>query len=341
MKESIIKLKWYIILWLLYFLVTPLASLNPKAKLVADLSFSISPGEEKKFFYKFAEGDTVIFNAGVVKGNDISEVNISKWPSTPIFSSYAIRVIENKVITVEKKGIYIFSFINSSLINSKIYKFNLYRIPTKEEFVDFDVSVKWDTLYDTTYIPVRESILIKIDTISEEIVNVQQKIAAGYRSYIQVTLPPNTAYWVYWIGVGQEAVNGLQEMASKIPHEAALLGITDPVTAFALGFLPQLFTLSKGLDISYYFIKDYENLNNFLSGKEFYLFKQGERVITDYAKMETPTKGSFYIGLSNSYSLFTPKIVTIKVVAVKILRRYEIKETQKPKIQMKIIPKIE
>jgi len=340
MKERIIKLRWYIILWL-HFLVNPLSSLNPKAKLVADLSFPISPGEEKKFFYKFAEEDTIIFNAWVAKGNDISQVNILKWPTTPVFSSYGIKAVENKVIIAEKKGVYLFSFRNSSAIHSKIYKFTLYRIPTKEEFVDFDVSVKWDTLYDTTYVPVRESILVRVDTIPEEILNVQQKIAAGARSYIKVTLPSNTSYWVYWIGVGQEAVDGLHQMASQLPQKATILGISDPVTAFALGFLSQLFTLSKGLDITYYFIKDYENLNNFLSDEEFYFFKKGERVVTDYAKMEIPTKGSFYIGLSNSYSLFTPKIVTIKVVAVKISPKYEIKETQKPKIQMKIIPKID
>jgi hypothetical protein len=340
MKKRI-TLRCCIILSLLSLLNNPLFSLNPKAKLVADLSFQISPGEEKTFFYKFADGDTIIFNAAVVKGNDISEVNISKWPANLVFSLYAIRVVENKVIVVEKKGVFLFSFKNSSLINSKIYKFTLHRIPAKEEFVDFDVSVKWDTLYDTTYISVIESTLVKIDTIPEEIVNVQQKIPAGERSYIEVSLPAKTSYWVYWIGVGQEAVNGLQQMVSQLPEKAAILGVTDPVTAFALGFLPQLFTLSRGLDIYYCFIKDYENLTKFLSGQDFFLFKEGGRVITDYAKMETPTKGNFYIGLSNSYSLLTPKIVTIKVVAVKTLPKYEIKTVQKPEVQIKIIPKME
>jgi len=36
-----------------------LVNLNPSAKLVAEISFPISPGEEKTFFYKFADGDTI------------------------------------------------------------------------------------------------------------------------------------------------------------------------------------------------------------------------------------------------------------------------------------------
>ncbi|MFZ8826356.1 MAG: hypothetical protein ACO2OT_05915 [Candidatus Caldipriscus sp.] len=37
---------------------------------VAEVQFSIEPGEEKSFYYKFAEGDTIIFNAYVIRGND-------------------------------------------------------------------------------------------------------------------------------------------------------------------------------------------------------------------------------------------------------------------------------
>ena len=296
-----------------------------------------------------------------------------KWPSTPVFSSYGVQKVENKTIYVEKMGIFTFSFKNSSFLKSKVYKFSLYRIPTKEEFVDFDVSVKWDTLYDTTYYSVIESTLVKVDTIVEEVANTQLKIPAGKRTYIKVTLPPNTAYLAYWIGVGQEAANGLAQMVSQIPEAAQMLGIVDPVAAFALGFLPSLFTLNRGLDISYYFLYDYENVKKFLAGENFYHFKHGIRIVTDFAKMETPkikTKtqrsgmqismdysgmriiadtskvewkpiNQFYIGLSNDHSLITSKIVTVKMVAVRMLPKYEVKEVQKPKVQMRIVPKMD
>ena len=146
--------------------------------------------------------------------------------------------------------------------------------------------------------------------------------------------------------MGQEAANGLAQMVSQIPEAAKMLGIVDPVAAFALGFLPSLFKLNQGLDISYYFLYDYENVKKFLAGENFYHFKHGIRIVTDFAKMETPkiktTKiKTFYIGLSNAHSLITSKIVTVKMVAVRMLPKYEVKEVQKPKVQMRIVPKMD
>ena len=64
---------------------------------------------------------------------------------------------------------------------------------------------------------------------------------AGRSSSIEFKLPENTAYWVYWIGVGGESAEGLNKMAKHLPEAATILGITDPVTAFALGIIPELF----------------------------------------------------------------------------------------------------
>ncbi|MEO0263604.1 MAG: hypothetical protein ABIM62_07800, partial [candidate division WOR-3 bacterium] len=246
----------------------------------------------------------------------------------------------NKKIFVEKEAIYSFKFKNTSLWSDKYYRFTLSRIPTKEEFITYDPTVEWDTLYDTTYVTVSESTLAHVDTLPEEVVNTQLKIGAGDRTYIKVSLPKNTIYWVYWVGVGQEAVNGLQEMASQLPEAAQVLGIADPVTAFAMGLLPKLFTLSKGLDITYYFLYDYDDVVKFMGGEEFKTFKWGERIITDYAKMEKTFQREFYMGLSNSYSIFTPKLVTVKIVAVKTIPKYNIREVQKPEVHKRVIPKI-
>ena len=141
--------------------------------------------------------------------------------------------------------------------------------------------------------------------------------------------------------MGQEAANGLAQMVSQIPEAAKMLGIVDPVAAFALGFLPSLFKLNRGLDISYYFFDDWENVEKFLAGEKFYSFKYGQRIVTDFAKMETPKIKTFYIGLSNAHSLITSKIVTVKMVAVRMLPKYEVKEVQKPKVQMRIVPKMD
>ncbi len=303
--------------------------LNPKAKLVAEILFPISPGEKKSFYYQFAKGDTILFNAWTVKGNDISEISIIKWPDIPIVSAYGIRELTNKKIFVEKNSIYLFEFKNSSNWSSKTYKFTLHRVPTIEKYLNFSTDVEWITTYETTYVTKIESILVGIDTVWEDVVNTQRKISAGEFSIIEFGFPQNTAFWAYWIGVGEEAANGLKEMVSKLPEAASLLGISDPVVAFALGLVPQLFSLNKGKDINYEFYTSY-----------FDVFLKGEKIITEYGKRETPKEGKCYLKLNNSYSILTPKLVTVRIVAIKLKYNYQIHQIKIPQIKTIRIPKI-
>ncbi len=318
---------------------------NPQAKIVADLCFRISAREEKQFYYKFADRDTIIFNAWTIAGKDISELSIIKWPETPVFNSWSVPIVENKKIFVEKEAVYCFGFKNSSLLSSKVYKFTLHRVPTEEKSPDFSTAVEWDTLYDTTYVADVEEILLGVDTITEEIVDTQLKIGSQLsgddRSYVQISIPEGTDYLAYWIGVGQEANEGLKEMAQQLPKAAVALGIVNPVAAFAVGLVPQLFTLSKGRQVDYFFIADYQNLTSFLSNQAFYMIKKGEEVITDYAKMDAPTQKTIYLGLYNSHGRISSRLVTINIVAVKIEPQYEYRDVKRPVVKKKAVPKIE
>lgn len=128
-------------------------------------------------------------------------------------------------------------------------------------------------------------------------------------------------------------------MAEQLPEAAVALGVVDPVTGFALGYLSKLATSNQGLDINYYFVNSDQRVK-FQYGDTFYYFKKGERVVSEYAKMTAPTKGTFYLGLDNSYSIMTSKMVTVKIVAVKIIPRYEIKTVQKPRINKTAVPRV-
>jgi len=311
---------------------------------VTDMVFNIGGRKEKSWCYKFAGGDTIILNAIATEGDDISEISVEEWPSSIKFQAVGVQNIDNKKIFVPKTNVYTFKLKNSATFSSKTYQINIQRIPSQEVMSMFNTSVEWDTIYDTTYVAGIDTVLVHVDTIPEEIITTQKKIGSQFsgdtRSYLQISLPEGTTYWAYWMGVGQEAADGLQQMSEYLPEGAAILGIVNPVAAFALGLLPELFTLSQGQDISYYFIADYANLCKFIAGETFYLIKQGKRVITDYSKMDTPTQGTFYLGLDNSHSVMTSKIVTINVVAVKIVPKYEYRETQKPVIRKKVVPQI-
>lgn len=329
--------------------ITP-SIVNPKAKIVADIVFQISAGKKKVFYYKFADGDTIIFNAWTIKGKNIGEISIVKWPESVVFNAWTVPAVENKRIFVEKKAIYAFSFKNEGVIWPNTYKFTLHRIPTNEKFLNFNTVVKWKTIYDTTYVTVVESTLVRIDTVPEKIIDTQIKVGSQLtssllgnetRAYIKISLPEETSYWVYWIGVGQEAVKKLEEMGRSLSKVLGIMMKVEPVEAFAIGLIPELYTLNKGHDINFYFLPDYENAMRFISGNSFYYFKKGEKIITDYAKMERPKRNTFYLGIDNSYSIATAKLVTIKVVAVKIIPKYKVQQVQKPIIKRRYIPILE
>jgi len=227
---------------------------------VAQVEFSIKPGEEKSFYYKFAEGDTIIFNAYVIKGNDISEVKVIKYPNTVLYTSYAVKKVENEVIYNPQQAIYQISFKNNGRLNSKVYKFVIYRKPTKPEFNDFDVSVQMVTIYDTIYVEDIEY-TFKVDTTWEEVVNTTLNVGSqmgggNTTAYVKVDLPSNTSTWVYWIGVGQEAVEALKQLSKSISGVSSLLGTLDPssaLVAYGLGLITDLsLNLKSKDDINYY-----------------------------------------------------------------------------------------
>lgn len=221
--------------------------------------------EEKVLYYKFAPGDTILLDIRESKGKGgigdigkamskafkgkgvleevgkivgeflkstekkgIKEVVVEEWPSSIKFQAKDIDSLKDKKFVNPVLSVYSFKvkFNKSAISKGKIYRIHISRIPAGEDLIQFNTTVKWDTT---------------CDTLAEEIVDTKRHVRAGRSSSIEFRLPENTAYWVYWIGVGEESAEGLNKMAKHLPKAATILGITDPVTAFALGIIPELF----------------------------------------------------------------------------------------------------
>lgn len=324
----------------LYIPISTLLAIQP----VDVVDLHLKACKEKVLYYKFAPGDTVVLNIEETQGKKgigdigetvseafkgkgvlekvgkiageflkstekkgIREVVIEEWPSSVKFQVRDVDSLKNKRFVNPSLSVYAFKvrFNTSAISKGKTYRIHISRIPAKENLIQFNTTVKWDTI---------------CDTLAEEIVNVQKHLGVGGLfsapnfSYIEFRLPENTAWWVYWIGVGKESAEGLEKMAKHLPKAAALLGITNPVTAFALGLIPELFSATGRLDISYSFTKGTKSSTP---------FKEGRRVVTEYAKMDNPKQGKIFLLLDNSYSRKTSKYVTVKIVAVKILKKVE------------------
>jgi len=199
------------------------------------------------------------------------------------------------------------------------------------------------TTYDTIYVEDIEY-TFKVDTTWEEVVNTTLNVGSqmgggNTKAYVKVDLPSNTSTWVYWIGVGQEAVEALKELSKSISGVSSLLGTLDPssaLVAYGLGLITDLsLSLKSKDDINYiYFIFTMGIGNN--------IIKKGTRVVADYGKMTYPTEGTVYIMLDNSYSVITNKLVNVRVVAIRTLPQYEKRKVRKVKeIRERSYPKLD
>lgn len=306
--------------------------------MIKDSIFKIESQSVKEFYFRFAKGDTVYISSWVIKGDNVSSIEFSKWDGGILFYIESVPLLENKTIYIPADGIYVVTLRNTSLWREKLYGFRLFRKPTSPQFNDFRVNVIWDTLYDTTYVNVVESTLIKVDTVIENILDRKLKVRAGSVNYVGVYIPPTANYWAYWVGVGQEAWERYRKLGMELSKNITNSGIIDPLSAFAINLIPHLVRLSQGLDIDYYILSDKQNFIRFKRGERFFYFKGGKRIVSDYAKIQNK-KGRFYIAFNNTYSILTDKIVSVKVITVEIRPHYKITVSKKPVVRKVAIPR--
>ena len=288
---------------------------------VTESTLKINSFGDEVYYCGFAEGDQVIFNFEEVNGKELKEVEIIEMPSTSKFMDYKTTSISNKTLTITKTGIYKFRFANSAA-SGRICKYKIQRIPASEATKNFNTSVYYKTIHDTTFTTEQEKYLVKTDTI---ITNLTDQVAAvhsagnanGNKTSLNFTLPKNTFAWSYYIGVDQSgqaaynnAVKNITEKASPILSKLPGYG---PLAALALGGTSFLTTIQTGEDIDYYIIPS-ADMNYYMAGQQFHYVKKG-KVINDFAHMTTPITGMYHVCLSNDNAI-TGVTVVVKVTAI-------------------------
>lgn len=297
--------------------------------------------EEEVLYFGFAEGDQLIFNFEEVKGKELKEVEIIELPSTSRFMDYKTRLIQNKIITIPQTSIYKFRFQNSS-IGSRVCKIRIQRIPSSEVTRNFNSSVYWKTVYDTSYRIQQERYLISADTSIVEVTDQVAKVNStthinGNKTTLSFTLPPNTVSWSYYIGVDSAGQKAFESAATELSNNpvANEIANSNPMAALALNFIPYFSKLHSGEDIDYYFVQG-ENVNLFRENLPFRYFKNG-KVINDYSRMTFPLGGMISLCLVND-NLAMGVSVTIKVTAVTVKENWSTRPIEKIHISSKEIP---
>lgn len=334
---------------------------------VAQLTIKVGAMSTEEFYYGFAEGDQIIFNFEEERGKKLKEIEIAELPGNSKFMDFKSSLIKDRIIQVHKEAVYKFRFYNSSL-GKRVCRVTIQRIPKSEDLRTFNTDWKWETRYDTTYVPYTEDSLVGYDTlrykekvkelietkrIDDIVIDRNERVGdksvvtpRNSYSYVSFALPQDriepyreerTIAWAYWIGVGKEAQEAYKKNVQNIGNitssVASIFGT--PLAGVAVGAVSTLFTPTNGDNVYYWFLTDYTNAQNFKNGYAFRYFDKGNGV-AGYGKNTNRLHGKYYIGLHNDNNIQDID-VNIKIVVVREIKTYEDNEYERQKVTPRYI----
>jgi hypothetical protein len=293
---------------------------------IADNTLKVGALGEEVFYYGFAEGDQLIFNFEEVDGKELKEIEITELPSSSKFMDYKTKKIENKTININTTGIYKFRLSNSTL-SGRICKVKIQRVPASDATKNFNTSVYWREVQDTTYTPTQEKFLIKCDTTAQEIYSSSPQISSqnalnGNKNFqvVDFTLPENVTSWSFYIGTGNagktEYDKARTSFAQNVAATVSKIPGYGPMAALALTGVSYFNKVQGEDNVKYWFLNDANSVSLFSSGQTFMQYKEGD-VVNEASQMKFPSQGKIYLALLND-NMVDPIIVTIKVTAIVI-----------------------
>jgi len=326
--------RFLIVLSLIGCLSTSVFGMSPVD--VAENTLKVNGKSEEVFFYGFAAGDELVFSFKEIHGWSLKELEITELPSSVKFMDYKVRKIKNKKLFIQRTGIYKFRLVNPEG-TARYCKLKIQRIPASTSTQNFNSSVFWHTVQDTTYVPSQESYLMKRDTTAQTLMERVTKIGSSHLFYgksnkdlIDFTLPVGTVSWSYYIGVGTEGQKAFVKAKRGFLNTAASFASHIPgygsMAALALYGI-NAFTMIQGEDnVRFWFMDDETNASLFKFGKQFKSFKQGN-VLNDAAQLKKPLAGKIYLGLLND-NILVPINVTVSVTAIVVTEQNSIRNNK-------------
>lgn len=303
---------------------------------VADNTLKVGALSEEVFYYGFAEGDQLIFNFEEVNGKELKEIEIIEIPSSSKFMDYKSKKIANKTINITKTGIYKFRLSNSA-IGGRVCKCKIQRIPATELTKNFNTSVYWRTIYDTSYTTDREKYLLRkeykpisIVPTTEYFVNSGSNANfKGGKSRITfpVKLPYNTQEWYYVFSAYRDQIE--TDQAKRYFNLVGQLSKLIDQTG-ALTFGVDMLTKPPGGNVCDVYLLDYNN-SRFFEAKTAYQYQTlgtRENIKSGIVKMSGGAGQTYYIGVKNPDSYYGIH-VAIEVVAITLEMEWATRDVQK------------
>jgi hypothetical protein len=305
----------------------------------------ISPLSEDSIFIGLHAGDVLILNVEELNAKELKEIELIEYPSNSKFLDYKAPRIDNKQITINNTGIYKLRIANSA-VSGRICKINLDRIPA-ENTQNFNTTVYWKTVTDTTFFTVEENYLISKDTIfsdfysSTAFISSQNALNGNKNSQIvYFDLPLNTQSWSFYIGTGIEGKAEYERAQKQFINSASKAAIQipgyGPMAALALTGASYINQVQGADNVKYWFLSGPEDVQRFNADITFYPYKKGD-VVNEASQMKSPLKGRVYLALLNDNSI-DPINVMIKATAMMVKENWGEKTVEKLKTTSKEVP---
>ena len=295
---------------------TPAASQS--SIVVTETSFKLPILGEESFYFGFAEGDQVSFSFEVESGKELKEVEIIQLPSSSRYKELKTSRIQNKMISVSTTGIYQFRFANTVVLQ-KLCKLKIERIPASPATANFNSTVYWRTVFDTTYRNLNPQKAAPdtyktVSLIAPTSYYLESSASEGRQLTIPINLPDFTSEWYY-----AYAATDKKEQAGNLKsslHLAAALQ-KEILEHRGVSFSVDSISVPSGTENCRIYLLDQSNQQMFESKGNFRHFREGTRENTPsgLVKIKTANFPNAFLGIKNSNSQ-SPIFVTLEVVAV-------------------------
>lgn len=230
----------------------------------------------EQFMYGFSEGDKIVFNLNESNNKDLNKIEIFELQSNLKYSNFKTSHIMNKIIDVNKTGIYLFRITNASL-GKRICNITIDRIPKDDSTLNFNSNVKKRIINDTTYTSKFEKVLVDSKFVTKTLINNENYwVNSGMNSFfnsggksriaIPIILPKNTVEWYYSFSSTRNKTD-IENNMKSMNLASELSGLIDQTGLLSFG----INALSKPPGANYcdIYLIDTNNHGKFLSKEAF------------------------------------------------------------------------
>ena len=306
---------------------------------VYNRTFKIPPVSEDTMYFSFAKGDQVVFDFESTTGRDLMEFEVFQYPHMSKLRKDNQVKMKSEKVTIEETGVYWFRLANRSGTERNI-KFHIWRIPSSAATKNFNTTVKWKTVSDTSYSSATERYVERRDTnvINREAAMTIQGTSSRYGSTTQCPefeFPGKVVSWAFYVGVNKQGQQAFQQAEQKFAQTNTTPKFQGYGALAALAFTGKsTFTPVQAEQTVSYSIVDETNAS---LAKQQQPFKsiRAKKVTNDFSAMKDP-QGKTYFYLKNETEFDME--VMVKVSAIVVYERWAEREGKKMEVVKTKIP---